>query len=199
MRNALLLFSLMLPTVFGEKQELGLTLGGLFPRDRGIAPNAIRLGGGVALQANYGFRLWEGSKAALYGEVHFLANQQQVVTSTNTAATQNIASVYIIPGIRLKFNPKGAFSPYLAVGGGLADYEQSTTRIDGTSNQAPRQLRRGVFDYGAGGDVKFWRWLGLRGEIRDFYAGSPAYNLPGLGGGQHNVVAGGGFVIKWGD
>jgi hypothetical protein len=47
--------------------------------------------------------------------------------------------------------------------------------------------------------TKLWRWIGARGEIRDFYTGSPAYNLPGITGGQHNVVAGGGFVLKWGE
>jgi hypothetical protein len=46
-------------------------------------------------------------------------------------------------------------------------------------------------------DVRVWRWIALRGEIRDFYAGSPSYNLPGLGGGQHNLVAGGGFVLRF--
>jgi hypothetical protein len=47
--------------------------------------------------------------------------------------------------------------------------------------------------------TKLWRWIGARGEIRDFYTGSPAYNLTGITGGQHNVVAGGGFVLKWGE
>ena len=41
--------------------------------------------------------------------------------------------------------------------------------------------------------------FGARGEIRDFYTESPAHNLPGITGGQHNVVAGGGFVLKWGE
>ena len=54
-------------------------------------------------------------------------------------------------------------------------------------------------DFGGGVGTRLWRWIGLRFEIRDFYTGSPAYNLPNLGGGQHNVVAGGGFVLKWGE
>src|SRR5262249_37319202 len=87
---------------------------------------------------------------------------------------------------------------YLAVGGGYAVYEQSVLQIDGRPNPAPRDIHRGAFDFGAGVDTSLWRWIGLRGEVRDFYTGSPAYNLPNLGGGQHNVVAGGGFVLRWG-
>ena len=46
---------------------------------------------------------------------------------------------------------------------------------------------------------ELWRWIGLRGEIRDFYSGTPAYNISGTGAEQHNIVAGGGFVLKWGE
>src|SRR5439155_1679027 len=69
----------------------------------------------------------------------------------------------------------------------------------GSTPNALRYIHRGAFDFGAGLDTKLRRWIGARGEIRDFYTGSPAYNLPGITGGQHNVVASGGFVLKWGE
>ncbi len=98
-----------------------------------------------------------------------------------------------------KFATNALVSPYVAVGGGYAAYEQSFFQLDGGPNRAPRELHRGVFDFGGGADVKLWRWIGLRGEIRDFYSGTPAYNISGTGAGQHNIVAGGGFVLKWGE
>jgi hypothetical protein len=194
----LLILFLVSQTAFAQKHEIGLTLGGLLPQDRGAAPNAIRLGGGTALQANYGYQLF-GGQTALYGEVHFLANPQRVVSSENPAATRDVATLYVTPGVRLKFARNAAVSPYVALGGGFAWYEQSFLRIDGGPNRAPRELHHGALDFGAGADVRFWRRIGLRGEIRDFYSGAPAYNLSGLGGRQHNVVAGGGFVLKWGE
>jgi len=181
-----------------QKHEVGLTLGGLFSQDRGTVPNALRLSSGVALQANYGYR-FIGGRTTLYGEVHFLANPQRVVGSGNSAATRDVATLYVTPGLRVKFAADAAISPYVAIGGGYAWYEQSFFRIDGGPNRAPRELHRGALDFGAGADVKFWRWIGLRGEIRDFYTGSPAYNIPAINGGQHNIVAGGGFVLKWGE
>ena len=183
---------------FGEKHEIGLTLGGLLPQDRGINPNAIRLGAGTALQANYGRRLING-RVELSGEVHFLANPQRLVGSTNPGSTRDVATIYVTPGIRVKFASKRPFSPYLAAGGGVALYEQSRLQLDGRPNPAPRDITRGVFDFGGGVDVSLWRWIGLRGEIRDFYSGTPAYNLPDLGARQHNLVGGGGFVLKWGE
>ena len=54
----------------------------------------------------------------------------------------------------------------------------------------------GVFDFGAGLDVRIWRLLALRGETCDYYTGSPGYNVATISGGQQNVVATGGFVPR---
>ena len=86
-------------------------------------------------------------------------------------------------------------SPYIAAGGGYALYENSTTRLDGRPNEAPRTNSTGAFQFGGGVDVRLWRWLGLRFEARDFITGRPAYNVA-VPGRQHNIVIGGGFVIS---
>src|SRR5437667_2909720 len=98
----LLLFVLLCgcTTALGEKHEIGLTVGGLFPQDRGTIPNTVRLGGGTAWQANYGRRLIDG-RAALYGEAHFLGNPLRVVGSGNPASTRDVATIYVVPGIRV--------------------------------------------------------------------------------------------------
>ncbi len=193
-----LLLFLFVPSLVAQKNEVGLTLGGLAPQDRGTVLNNISVSGGLSYQANYAHRV-VGGRTALYGEVHFLANPQRVVGSRNPAASRDVAALYVTPGVRVKFLTGSTVSPYVALGGGAAWYQQSLFRIDGGPNRAPRNLYRGAIDFGGGADVKFWRWIGLRGEIRDLYSGSPAYNIPAITGGQHNVVAGGGFVLKWGE
>jgi hypothetical protein len=120
----------------------------------------------------------------------------EITTSVSTA-THDFASLYITPGIRVKFRPASRISPYAVVGGGYADYEQSLTQIDGRPNAAPRELGRGVFDFGAGVAVHVWRFVALRGEARDFYTGSPNYNISSISGAQHNIVATGAFVLRW--
>jgi hypothetical protein len=200
-RLPFLLISLLsfTPAAMAQRHELGLTLGALLSQERGSGSSRIELGSGTALQANYARRLWENDKAALLGEVHLLANPQRVVASDSRLASRDVATLYITPGIRVRFAPKAGVRPYVAIGGGYALYEHSRLRIDGRPNDAPRHRSGGAFDVGGGVDVDLWRWLGLRGEIRDFFTGSPAYNVDGIGGGQHNLVAGGGFVIRWGE
>ena len=204
MKNALQILGLTCMTVgsaLGQeaaaRHEVGLTLGGLLSAERSSGPTHLNLGPGVAFQANYGYRFLGGRTAALYGEVHMLASPLRDVSSAVRSATRDVATLFVTPGVRLKFFPAGAVAPYVAVGGGWADYEHSTTTLAGAANPAPRTVNHGVFDYGGGVDFKFWRFVGLRAEIRDFYAGGPSYNTPAISGGQHNVVAGGGLVLKF--
>lgn len=178
------------------KHEIGLTLGRLAGQDRTSGATKFTLGSGTALQANYGYRLFSRSKVAIYGEVHMLANPQRVVTSTNSGLTKDVASLFVTPGLRVKLFPRGRIAPYFAAGGGWALFEHSTKTLGGAANPAPRTASHGVFDFGGGVDVKFWKFIGLRAEVRDFYSGNPSYNVP-LNGSQHNVVAGGGFVLRF--
>ena len=178
------------------RNELAFGLGGIPALSRSDSTR-VEAGSGVAFQVNYGRRLVGSRNVALYGEVNFVASPLRDVTTSLSSATLDFASLYITPGVRVKFLPASRLSPYVAVGGGYADYEQSTKQIDGRPNTAPRELARGVFDFGAGFDVRVWRFLSLRGEARDFYSGSPNYNLAGISGGQHNVVATGAVVVRW--
>ena len=150
---------------------MGLTLEDLLNATRCGQPSKPELDSGTALQAYYGYRLVERSNYALYGEVHFLANPQR-----------KVATIFLTPGLRVKLFPRKAVAPYFAVCAGDA---------------ASRELSRGGFDFGGGVDVGFWRFIGLRAEIHDFYSGSPAYNPAAFRGGQHNVVADGGLVLRF--
>jgi opacity protein-like surface antigen len=175
-----------------QQHEFGFLLGGLLANARGT----VRLTSGTAYQFNYGYRLAGGDKpVALYGEVHFLANPQRIVGSGVVTATRDVATIYLTPGLRLKFFPSRRVSPYATAGAGWALYEQSRNQLNGEPNPAPRTVNKGTFMYGAGVDFNVVRHFALRGEIRDFYSGNPALNIPGLRGGQHNVVVSGGFVL----
>jgi hypothetical protein len=179
------------------RHEIGLTLGGLFGAQRNGGSTRLDLGSGVALQASYGYRLVGREKVALFGEVHFLANSLREVSSSDRTLTRDAATIFLTPGVRVKFFPNRGVAPFVAVGSGWAVYEQSTYTLNEGSNPASRLVNHAAFDYGGGVDFKFWRFVGLRGEIRDFYAGGPSYNTTAIHGGQHNVVAGGGLVLKF--
>lgn len=184
---------------FSQNNEIGLTLGRVSVGDRSLAfaPSAISLGAGTTFQANYGRRLFGGAPAALFFEVHFAATPQQEIESPDTSVPRDFASLFLTPGFRLKFLPDAGVSPFVLAGGGYAQFEQSVNRLDGLPNNGPRRTHRGAFVFGGGVDVKVWRFFSLRGEIRDFYTGNPAYNAPLSSSGQHNVIAGGGFALRF--
>jgi opacity protein-like surface antigen len=137
-------------------------------------------------------------KAELWGEAHFLATPLQQIDSVNRTVTRDYASLYLIPGIRVKFAPRARVSPYAAIGGGYAFFEQSLAQIDGSPNPAPRFTHRGALAFGGGLDIRVWRVLSVRWEVRDFYSGKPSFNTPVAGSGLHNLVVGGGIGLRLG-
>lgn len=189
-----LLGLISLGSLCAQKQELGLLLGGVLSDTR----DSVKLSAGTSFQANYAYRLAGlGKAAALYGEVHFLANPQRTIDSAVSTATRDVASIYVTPGVKVKFLPDSRVSPYVVAGGGWGVYEHSVSVLNGQPNPAPRTVNRGVFAYGAGADFRVFSRLALRGEIRDFYSGSPVFNIASIQGRQHNVVVSGGFVIRF--
>ena len=181
-----------------QRHELGLTIGSVLSQDRGAVASSLNLGSGTALQVDYAHQTGKGNRyVALYGDIVFMANPQRVVASTIKSAIRDVASLYVVPGVRIKFVPEGKVSPWFSIGAGYSLYEHSTSLLSGILSPVGRYVNRGTIAYGGGLDWKLWRNVSLRAEARDFYSGSPNYNVAGTGGGQHNQVAGGGIVLRF--
>lgn len=184
--------------VEAQTSELGLTLGRIGGPTRSVRGGSLDLGSGVALQANFGYRFALTGKIAWIAEVHGLANGLREISSPDAAATRDVATAFITPGLRVKLLASKHFSPYVTAGAGYALYEQSFFRVDGASNKAPRFTHRGALQYGGGADFPVKRWIGGRLELRDFYTGNPSFNVPVSNGGQHNIVVSAGLVLLFG-
>lgn len=186
-------------TAAAQKQEIGLLLGAFQPQSRSLAGNTAgeaSFSTGFTLYANYSRTLIGGDTASLSFEVPFLATPQHSITAPS-AATKDLATLYITPGLRLKFFPGSRLAPYVAAGGGYGLYEHSTTLLSGAANPVPRHLSRGVFDFGGGLDYRLFPRISLRGEIRDFVTGNPSLNLPLRGSIQHTVLFAGGIALRF--
>jgi hypothetical protein len=183
-----------------QRHEIGLTLGAVHTGARSLTslPD-VSSDTGTALEANYGYRIAALGIASVYLETQFVANGLRDVHSAFTAAPHDYATLFVTPGVRVKFLPKSRIAPWVAAGGGYAAYQQSSLTLAGAPNPpASHYLNTGAIDFGGGVDLPGWRWVGLRAEIRDFYTGNPAFNAPLSASGQHNVVAGGGLVLRLG-
>jgi opacity protein-like surface antigen len=187
--NRIILLLLTLLPLAAQSQELGLLLGTLRGNDNPA------LGSGMALQANYAFRFAAPGPVQLFAGVNFIANPQRLVTPSSPNGIRDLASLYLTPELKLKFG-RGRIQPYTFIGAGLAVYEHSTLTAGGAPNPGPRTSNTGTLTYGAGADLKVFKRLSLRGELRDNYSGAPTYNVPA--GNQHNTSLTGGFVLHWG-
>src|SRR5258707_14474450 len=182
----------------GANQELTFSLGGIPGQTRSFQGSAgtAQISADRSFGINYGHRLLGAKIAALYGEIEFVALPNRSVTSAAATVPQSYASLYLIPGLRLKFFPSSRFSPWAAIGGGYALYQQSAKFSNG-QNDTNKFLNRGVFDYGGGLDFRLFRFIGLRAEVRYFLSGNPGLNVALNSSTQHNVVASGGVVLRF--
>ena len=185
------------------KNEIGLVIGATVTPGRtfssGSTPSAS-FDSSLALGAEYDHRVLSGHRAALYGGVDFLASPLDVkVSKPATDVIGQYAYVFLTPHVRVKFNPKGALSPWLSFGGGYARFLEK--KPTGVPSFVPG-TNTGTFVFGGGVDTRtvlqvFRIPIGFRAEVRDFYSGSPNYNQTVRGSMQNNVVFTGGLLIKF--
>jgi opacity protein-like surface antigen len=178
---------------YAQRHEVGLTLGAL-----NGSKSPLQVGSGLAFQANYAYLFLQRKALALGVEAHMLASPLQHIDAADRGATRDFSSLYVVPGLRVKFRPSSRISPYAAAGAGYALFEQSLNRLDGAANAAPRLTNRGVIAFGGGVDVRVWRFLSARWEIREFYSGNPSFNTLVSGSGFNNLAVGGGLVLRLG-
>ena len=196
-----LLFLSLLPAAAAAdyKNEVGLLLGGIRTPNRSIVPGpgSIEASTGIAFQATYARLLKQTERVGIYFEVPFVASPLQDVSSANTAVPLNYASLFVTPGVKFKFRPQQKVSPFFAVGGGFARFDESEDLVTNLPNPGPRGTSTGVLQFGGGFDVKVFSRISLRGEVRDFYSGRPQFNVSTESDRQHNVVFSGGFVVHF--
>jgi hypothetical protein len=168
---------------FAQSNELAITVGGQFPINNAFDTNA-----GFAVQGNFAHRFLYVPLAGLYFELPVVVGPKNVL---DLPSRSNYSSLFVAPGVKLKIAPEFPVSPYFAVGGGWARYKESDS-FGGTSHT------EGVFDFAGGVDMKVAPFVSIRGEVRDFYTGSPSFTgIPSGSGRQHNIVPTGGLVLRF--
>jgi hypothetical protein len=194
----LLLMAVAAAPAKAQSQELTFSLGGIPGQSRGLegSSSSALISADRTFGINYAHRLTGIGFASLYAEIEFVAIPNRPVSAATAVVPRNYASLYLTPGVQLKFFPGSRVSPWAAVGGGYALYQQSAQLSNG-QDSSNKFLNRGVFDYGGGLDYRLFRFIGLRGEVRDFFSGNPNLNTTLGSSTQHNVVASGGIILRF--
>ena len=183
-----------------QKHEIAVTSGALRTGDHDIIlpnPGFLRTGTGLTFEISYAQRFFDARVAALYFEVPLVVTPRTEIDSSNALSPRSYSTVFITPGIKLKLAPGFKYSPYAVAGVGYARFNESTTSVDDLPNPGDRGTNRAVFNVGGGIDVRVFPFVSLRGEVRDFYSGTPQFNAELIGDRQHNFLVSAGVVFRF--
>ncbi|MGC2170480.1 MAG: hypothetical protein WA555_08725 [Candidatus Sulfotelmatobacter sp.] len=182
-----------------EKNEVTGMIGRIFISDQGIEGASyfnpyVRSGKGLTFEVNYSRRLFSAPAFAISGEVPVVFNLDEDLNSGGNVVPTGYKQIFVTPSARLNLFPQTAVSPWVSLGGGFAHFSEDKSLIYGGTNPGVSSTS-GVMQGGFGLDVKVYHSLSIRGEVRDFWSGTP--NLPLADTGktrQHNYFVGGGVV-----
>src|SRR6266700_4190465 len=189
--------------LWDKKNEVGFVIGrdltsGHAIKSPPIPPpfmdNRVNIGRGLTFQGNYGRRLRTSELAAFTFEVPVVYLYDQDLNSSNDLIPEGYKGLFVTPGVRANLFPNTLVSPWASFGGGLARFTTSKNGVYNVLKVPGKSNTTSAIEFGIGLDVKVWRMLKVRAEIRDFYSGVPDLNVDQGRTRMHNVMGGGGVL-----
>jgi hypothetical protein len=188
-----------------EKNEVGGMLGRIFISNQGITGGTdpstiIAFGKGLSVEGEYARRFLVTPIYAVSGEAVLLYNHDEDINGgayLNAVVPPQLSELFVTPAARVNLFPTTAVSPWVSFGAGFGHIGQPSTLIYGGANPG-KSTTSGVIEGGFGLDVKVWKKLSIRGEVRDFWSGEPDFPLAPAGKSrQHNYFVGGGAFWRF--
>ena len=192
-----------------EKNEIGGILGRTFTSDQGIK-NAtyfdpvIHTGKGLTVEGEFAHKFLVTPIYSVSAE-GLLVYNWDVDLNAGTYTPDGSASVvpsdlkklFVTPAARVNLFPTTAVSPWLSFGAGFGHISQNNQLVYGGTNPG-KSTTSAVIEAGFGLDVKVWRKMSIRLDVRDFWAGEPDFPLAPTGKTrQHNFFVGGGAFWRF--
>ena len=176
-------------------------LGRTFISDQGLhglnAPALnpfIRSGKGLSFEINYARTLLVTPVFSVAAEVPVVFNLDQDIGSGGDVVPTGYRQIFVTPSARLNLFPATAVSPWVSLGGGFGHFSEDKTLIFGGTNPGGSSTT-GVLQGGIGLDVRVWHRFSIRGQVRDFWSGTPNFPLADTGKTrQRNFFVGGGVL-----
>jgi hypothetical protein len=183
-----------------EKNEIGGSIGRTFISNQGLkfAPGSvIAFGKGLSFEGVYARRIWVTPIYSISAELPIVYNRDIDLNGGsygNAIVPQDMKSLFVTPAARVNLFPTTAVSPWVSLGAGFGRFTQNDALVYGGAN--PGKSTTGfTLEGGLGLDVKVWKKLSMRGQVRDFWSGEPDFPLAPTGKSRmHNFfVSGGAF------
>jgi opacity protein-like surface antigen len=170
---------------FAQSNELALTIGGYFPINSPVdASTAFSIGGSFA------HRVISLPLLSAYVEVPVFATFDSTANAVSAInGKPKYSTLFVTPGLKLKLAPEFPISPYLVAGGGFVHFSKSNVITE-------QSTYSGTFDVGGGLDFKIAPFFSARGEVRDFYSGSPNVTT-NFNNREHQLITSLGLVFRF--
>ena len=188
-----------------EKNELTGIAGRIFISDQGITgPNAptvnpvIHSGKGFTFEINYARHLFGTEVYSISAEVPAVFNLDEDLNAGGPVVPVDYKQIFVTPAVRVNLFPATKVSPWVSFGGGFARFSENKNLLYYGTNPGGSSTS-GVIQGGLGLDVspfeRRFRHFSFRGEVRDFFSGTPSLPLADTGKTrQHNYFVGGGVI-----
>jgi hypothetical protein len=186
-----------------EKNEIGGMIGRTFISDQGIK-NAtyfdptIHAGKGLTFEGEYARRFIVTPVYAISAEAVLMYNGDVDLNAGEygfSVVPSDYKELFVTPAARVNLFPTTAVSPWASLGVGFGHISEGSQLVYGGNNPG-KSTTSAVIEGGIGLDVKVWKQLSLRGEVRDFWSGEPDFPLAPTGKSrQHTYFVG--FGAFW--
>jgi hypothetical protein len=188
-----------------EKNEIGGVIGRTFISDQGITggvyPNTnIAFGKGLSFEGEYARHFLTTELFSVSAEALIMYNHDVKINGGAygfSVVPLNYKELFGTPAVRFNLFPTTAVSPWASVGVGFGHISQNSMLDYGGVNPG-KSTTSATVEGGFGLDVKVWKTLSIRGEVRDFWSGEPDFPLAPTGKSrQHNYLVGGGAFWRF--
>lgn len=191
---------LMATAVAQTKNEVAGVVGRPFLQDQ-LVPNTsffdntIHFGKPISYEVSYGRKLLgnDGLFAVTF-EVPALFSRNVELNYGINAIPKSYSAIFVAPSVRVNMFATNAVSPWISFGGGIAHFKASEDLVFFGPNPGETGTTTGVYQIGGGLDVRIWKSISVRGEVRDYNSGIPQLNVDYGKTRQRNLFAGGGVV-----
>jgi hypothetical protein len=188
-----------------EKNEIGGILGRTFISDQGIKGATyfdpiIHSGKGLSVEGEYAHRFLVTPIYAISGEALVMYNPDEDLNAGeygHAVVPTDYKQLFITPAARVNLFPTTAVSPWVSLGVGFFHFSEGKM-LDYSGVNPGKSTTGAAIEAGFGLDVKVWKRLSIRGEVRDFWSGEPDFPLAPTGKSrQHNFLVGGGAFWRF--
>jgi hypothetical protein len=199
---ALMAVTTLTASALAQKNELTGIIGRTFVSDQGVLntnlfDNNLHFGEGLSFEVNYGRHLMGNGFARLTFEVPAVISPDQDVHFAANLVPSSYTTYFVTPSLRGNVFAGNAVSPWVSFGGGIGHFGVADHLEFGGTNPGKSSFT-GIFQMGFGLDVRVTHSFSVRGQVRDFWSGTPDLNIDNGKSRQHNFFVGGGVIWRFG-